>query len=233
MSKLPMGELTWMSKQEVRNFDINKVDLDGDTGYILECDLYYPSHLHEMHHNLPLAPEVLEINETNLSEYAKQALLDSDKQKRYKDIKLMGTFHPRKFYVVHGKNLKLYLDLGMRLKKIHRILSFHQEAFIAPFIQKCTEARQNSTTKFSMDQYKKLANCVYGKTLQDVRNYSVVKIHTEKNPTLKAIADPTFKSHTIISENLVQTNHRTKLIVHDKPIFVGFTILELVIIIYL
>lgn len=226
--KLPIGNLEWMTKKEIDNFDIHGINLDGDCGYILECDLNYPKRLHIKHHNLPLAPEVIEVSEKDLSKYAKQALLDSDKQTKYKDVKLLATFYPRKNYVLHGKNLKLYLDLGMELKKIHRILKFRQEAFIAPFIQKCTDARKTSTTKFAMDLFKKLANCVYGKTLQDVRNYSIVKLHTKEESALKAVSQPTFRNRTIIDDNLIQTNHFTLSICHDKPTFIGFTILELV-----
>lgn len=230
--KLPISDLIWMDEKDVKKFNIHKIDLEGDFGYILECDLDYPKKLHLLHQNLPLAPEVLEVSEKNLSQYALQALLDSDKQTKYKDVKLLSTFYPRKNYILHGKNLKLYLDLGMELKKIHRIMSFKQKAFIAPFIEKCTNARKTSTTKFSMDLYKKLANCVYGKTLQDVRSYSCVKLHLEEDSTLKAVSDPTFKHHSIIDDNLVQTNHFNLFVLHDKPIFIGFTILELVLLFY-
>ena len=44
----------------------------------------------------------------------------------------------------------------------------------------------------------------------------------------KAIAKPTYKNHTILSETLVQTNHFTPTITHDKPIAIGVSILELV-----
>jgi len=103
MSKLPIGNLEWMTSDELLNFDINKVDLDGNIGYIIECDLLYPSNLHKLHHNLPLAPEVLQIDENNLSSYAKKALLESNMQSTYKDVKLMSTFYPRKNYILHGK----------------------------------------------------------------------------------------------------------------------------------
>jgi hypothetical protein len=92
-------------------FDIDKVNLDGKYGYIVECDLTYPKKLHDLHQNLPLAPEVLEVNFNSLSPYAKKALLESDGQKKYKDVKLMATFQKRENYVTHFKNLKLYLDL--------------------------------------------------------------------------------------------------------------------------
>lgn len=123
---------------------------------MVECDLKYPKKLHDLHQNLPLAPEVLEINFDSLSPYAKKALLESDGKQKYKDVKLMATFQERKNYITHSKNLKLYLDLGMKLKKIHRVLSFRQEKFIAPYIEKCTLARKNSKNKFQMDQFKKL-----------------------------------------------------------------------------
>ena len=156
MQKLPSGKFQWLNQKEIANFDINKVNLDGKYGYIVECDLTYPKKLHDLHQNLPLAPEVLEVNFDSLSPYAKKALLESDGQKKYKDVKLMATFQKRENYVTHFKNLKLYVDLGMKLKKIHRILRFRQSKVIAPYIEKCTAARQKATNKFQMDQYKKL-----------------------------------------------------------------------------
>ena len=158
MMKLPISNFEWMSEEDIEKFDIHAQDLDGDAGYFIECDLHYPKKLHKKHANLPLAPEVLEINYENLSPYAKNALLEADGQKRYKDVKLTATFHDRENYVVHGKNLQLYLKLGLKLKKIKRILKFKQDTFIAKYIQKCTEARQNAQTKFEISQFKKLVS---------------------------------------------------------------------------
>lgn len=227
MQKLPQSGLRWLTESELSDFQINSTDLDGDDGYIIECDLHYPKRLHGAHHNLPLAPDYIEINQTNLSEYALGALKDCDNKITYKDFKLVTHFHDRIKYVVHGKNLKLYLGLGMKLKKIHRILTFKQDNFIASFIEKCTKARQNAKTKFAMDQYKKVANCVYGKTLQNVREYTKVKIHTSKKSAINASSRPTFKNFSILGSNLIQTVHYIETIVHDKPTSIGFSILEL------
>jgi hypothetical protein len=228
MMKLPLRDFQWLTEDEVKNFDINTVNLDGETGYIIECDLHYPKKLHNKHANLPLAPEVLQINFENLSPYAKKSLLESDNKIKYSDVKLTATFNDRLDYVVHGKNLKLYLDLGLKLIKIKRVLKFTQDTFIATYIAKCTEARQNSSTKFESNQFKKLANCVYGKTMQNVRDYMVVKLHTTKKSALNAIAKHTYKSHSILAENLVQTNHFTPTVMHDSPMAIGVSILELV-----
>ena len=157
MQKLPKSDFRWLCNDEINQFDINSVDLEGDLGYIIECDLEYPQEIHNSTHNsLTLAPECLEISDLNLSPYAKKALIDSGCKEKYKDAKLVATFYDRTNYVLHCKNLKLYTDLGMKLKKIHRILEFKQEAFIAPYIEMCTLARKMSSNKFDISQFKKL-----------------------------------------------------------------------------
>jgi hypothetical protein len=114
--------------------------------------------LHESHSNLPLAPELLQVNFENLSPYAQRAILDSEGSECYKDVKLMSTFHDRIEYVTHIKNLQLYLKLGMKLLRIHRVLMFEQTEIIAPYIEKTTAARKSSSTKFEMDMFKKLVS---------------------------------------------------------------------------
>ena len=228
MMKLPKSDFKWLGEDEIEDFDVNSLDLEGDLGYIVECDLHYPKKLHKKHNNFTLAPECLEINSEHLSPYAKEALVQSGCREQYKDSKLVTTFHDRKNYVVHAKLLKLYLDLGLKLTKIHRVIQFHQEAFIAPYIEMCTKARQKSTNKFDISQYKKLANVIFGKTIENVRDYATVKLHTTKDSALKAISKHNYKSHVIISKNLVQTNHYNDVVLLNKPIAIGVTILELV-----
>ena len=159
MQKLPKSDFRWFEHGEIEDFNIDKIDIEGDLGFIIECDLKYPKKIQNNFHNcLTLAPECLEISDENLSPYAKKALVDSGCKEKYKDSKLVATFYDRKNYVLHSKNLKLYTDLGMKLDKIHRILEFKQEAFIAPYIEMCTLARKNSTNKFDISQFKKLVS---------------------------------------------------------------------------
>ena len=74
------------------------------------------------------------------------------------------------------------------------------------------------------------ANIIFGKTIENVRDYSHVKLHTTKESALKAISKHTYKNHVILAKNLVQTNHFNEIILLNKPIAVGVSILELVII---
>lgn len=227
MSFLPYSNFDWLEREDIEAIDWKKVDTESNFGYLLEVDLEYPKKLHAKHSNFPLAPENIQVDYENLSPYSKKSLFRSTKTKKYSDSKLSATFHERKNYVLHFKNLKLYLSLGMKLKHVHRVLMFKQKKFIAPFIEMCTKERQKASTKFEQDQFKKVANSTYGKTIQNVRGYSTVKLHTKKKSLLKAISHHTFKNFVIIDTNLVQTNHITPVICHDKPIAVGMTVLEL------
>ena len=47
---------------------MSAVAADSPIGYIVECDLEYPTHLHDLHNAYPLAPEHLSIDEDMLSD---------------------------------------------------------------------------------------------------------------------------------------------------------------------
>ena len=59
--KLPEKEFDWMNEQQLKNVDVNSTPDDTDTGYILEVDLEYPAAIHDIHSNLPVAPESREV----------------------------------------------------------------------------------------------------------------------------------------------------------------------------
>ena len=65
---LPYEELKWLSKK-IDKFDLNLIGENSSIGYILEVDLEYPSELHDLHNDYPLAPERLEIGQNMLSKY--------------------------------------------------------------------------------------------------------------------------------------------------------------------
>ena len=94
-------------------------------GYILEADLEYPKELHELHNDYPLAPEKLAVTNDILSNYCK-SIADKYDIKVGDVKKLIPNLANKSKYVVHYKNLQLYLSLGMKLTKIHRALHFKQ-----------------------------------------------------------------------------------------------------------
>ena len=69
----------------------------------------------------------------------------------------------KKKYVLHISALKFYLGHGLKLKKVHRVISFNQADCLKPCIDFNTEKRKNAKTEFEKDLFKLLNNAVYGK----------------------------------------------------------------------
>ena len=69
---------------------------------------------------------------------------------------------PKKKYIVHLRNLQYYLSLGAVITKIHRIIAFYQEAWIAPYILQNTLLRQQALDDFEKAYYKLLNNAFFG-----------------------------------------------------------------------
>ena len=86
-----------------------------------------------------------------------------------KSEKLIPNLMNKTNYIVHYQNLKLYLDLGMKVSKIHRVLTFSQQSWLKPFIEFNTIKRAQATTEFGKAFFKLLNNSVFGKTMQNVR----------------------------------------------------------------
>ena len=199
---------------------------DSKKGYILECALIYSKKLHKKHRNFPLCPEKRDITPEMLSKYQRKChrVLGT---KAKTSSKLVATFGKRTKYVIHYENLKLYRRLGMKLVKVHRVLSFTQEPFLKKFIDFCTEMRQKAKSALEKNFFKLISNSCYGKTIENPTKYLNVKFVTDKKKLRQTVTDPYFHSYKIISKKLVLVFSRNKKVVIKQPCAVGFSILEL------
>jgi hypothetical protein len=125
-------------------------------GLTLEVDLKYPEHLHDRHSDYPLAPESLTVSDEDLlkSEWSKARL---NGNKRVSCKKLCATLKDKAEYVVHWKTLKLYLDLGMEVTKVHRVVSFIEKPWMKEYIELNESNRKKAKNDFEKDFFK-LAN---------------------------------------------------------------------------
>ena len=222
---LPVGNFRFLTHDEIEKFDLLSIKADADVGYIIECDLLYPSKLHDAHNDYPLAAEHLTVTYDMLSPYIKSLL---DPKKPWKPSKkLIPNLMDKTKYVCHYRNLQLYVKYGLVIAKVHRILSFSQKPWLRPWIQMCNEQRRTARSVFESDLAKLQANATFGKTLEQVRNHVNVRLIADENKLLKAVSKVSFRRSEIVNENLVMVRAARNKIKLNKPIAVGFSILEL------
>ena len=75
----------------------------------------------------------------------------------------------KKNYVIHYELLKYYESLGLKVKKIHKIISFKQEAWLKKYIDFNTNERTKAKSDFEKDLWKLMNNSFYGKTMENIR----------------------------------------------------------------
>ena len=200
MSKpLPTDSFEWMTDEELQNWTKGK-------GCILEVDLEYPKELHDIHNEYPLAPERLKVNKVD---------------------KLIPNLMNKKKYVVHYKNLKQYLDLGLIVTKIHRGVKFNEHAWLKDYIQLNTDLRTKGKTDFEKDFFKLMNNAVFGKTMENIRNRVEVRLVTREDQLEKLVKKPNFERNNIFTENLIAVHMKKTTINLNKPIYLGMCILDL------
>ena len=102
-----------------------------------------------------------------LSPVAKM-ICDKHKLERMTNVeKLLATVKDKDFYILHYRNLQLYVSLGLRVKKTHAGIIFKQRPIMKSYVDFNSEKRAQATNKFDTDFYKLLSNSLYGKTIEN------------------------------------------------------------------
>ena len=223
---LPTGRFRWMTQKQIDKIDLAKYKEDSDKGIILEVDLKYPKELHDLHNDYPLAAEKIKVTNDMLSEYCKNI---SDKYNISIGLvhKLIPTLSNKKNYVLHYRNLQLYLSLGLKVDKIHRVLEFKQSPWLKQYIDFNTEKRKSAKNDFEKDFFKLMNNSVFGKTMENIRKRVDVRLVTDENKLLKLASKPTYVSSKIFNENLVAVHKIKETLTLNRPAYVGMCILDL------
>ena len=195
---LPTGNFKWMTDKEISKIDLGKYKADGKKGLILEVDLEYPKELHDLHNDYPIAPEKVKVSKRE-----------------------------KKEYVLHYRNLQLYLNLGLKIKKVHRVLKFDQSPWLKQYIDFNTEKRKHAKNTFEKDFFKLMNNSIFGKTMENLRKRVDVKPVTNEKKLDKLTSKPTYVSSKIFNENLMAVHKIKETLTLNRPAYVGMCILDL------
>ena len=179
---------------------------NSDKGYILEVDVDYPSKLHKLHTDMPFLPERMKIDKTK---------------------KLVCNLRDKKKYVVHISILKQALNHALKLKKVHRVIEFNQEAWLKKYIDMNTELRKKASNDFEKDFFKLMNKAVFGKTMKNVRKHRDIKLVKTDHKRNKLVSELNYHTMKLISENLSIIEMKKVKVKMKKPIYLGLSLLEI------
>ena len=206
--KLPINGFKWVNDISRRNEKFVKSydKKNSEKGYILEVDVDYPSKLRNLHSDMPFLPERMKIDRTQ---------------------KLVCNLRDKKKYVVHISILKQALNHGLKLKKVHRVIEFNQEAWLKKYVDINTELRKKASNDFEKDFFKLMNNAVFGKTMENVRKHRDIKLVKTDHKRNKLVSEPNYHTINLISGNLLIIEMKKVRLKMNKPIYLGLSILEI------
>lgn len=231
-SKLPKDGFRELSSEEMQLFTsewfINDFDTQGEKGYLVCCDLEYPPEVQNETMDFPLAPETCTISWDELSPFSQ----DEWKRQRGSEPfipckKLMMTHRDKYNYTVHSSLLKYYLMRGLRMKKVHKIIEFNQEAYLKPYIDYHTKARSRSSTEEAKQFHKLNVNSLFGKTMENPRRYKKSYLVRDPHYLFRHASSPLCDSVIPLDEYTCIVNLRQAEVELSKPIFIGQAVLDL------
>ena len=113
---LPFGDF-----KEVFNVDLDDIlntNDDNEIGYVVLVDLNYPKTIKERTKHFPLCPQNKRILENDFKDV--DYLIKHKLEHYTPNFKLICDQHDKKNYLVHYRNIKFFVRLGMRLEKFIR-----------------------------------------------------------------------------------------------------------------
>lgn len=151
MQHLPIRGFKWCDEHFDAEQILNISD-EAEIGYMFELDLGYPENLHDLHNDYPFCAENRNVPGT-------------------KNVrKLLLTPFDKSNYIIHYRMLKLALQHGLVLKKVHLVLQFEQSPWLKSYIMLNTEMRAKANNDFEKNLYKLLNNAIFGKSMENVRS---------------------------------------------------------------
>ena len=223
---LPYANFEWVKNIDKIEQKLMQIKKDSSTGHILKVDLEYPETLHDIHNDYPLALEKINIPKEWLSKYCLK-IANAHNITTGTAKKLVPNLMDKNNYVIHYRNLQQCLELGIKLKKIHRILKVKQKDWMKPYIDFNTKKGKDATNETDKNHCKLLNNVVYGKATETKKKRIKIRVVKNSQNFIKCTSRPTCVNWKVFENTLAAIHEKKISLTLSKPMYVGFTVLEI------
>ena len=225
---LPLDGLRW--NNDITLEDILATDDCASEGHIVRVNLHFPPEIHDKLKEFPPAPENINPDIEWFSEFQKELGKKTgnlkDNEHDNASCKVIPHLYDHNEYVIHYRNLKFLVALGVKVTKLHKVITFNQSPWLKEYIDFNTEKRTNAKNDFEKDFFKLMNNAVFGKTMENVKNRVDIRLATSEESAVNHFNRNTYRYSDYFNGVYVVTHHKTK-VVYDKPLYVGTSILDL------
>ena len=84
---------------------------------------------------------------------------------------------------------------------MQRVIKFNQEAWLKTYIDMKTELRKNANNDFKKDFCELINNAVFGKTIENMRNYRDIKLVTTEARWNYLVSEPNIFRYVFSNRN--------------------------------
>ena len=126
-------------------------------------------------------------------------------------------------------DLNFRLRHGNRIVKVHTVYKYKQSYWLAKYIKNNTEQRSKAKTDFEKHFYKLMNNSFYGKTIENIKKRLNLDL-IDKSVTHRILnrqSKLSFDDKSAEFEKFSLYTFDKESIEFTKPIYVGFSVLEL------
>ncbi|XP_063934023.1 uncharacterized protein LOC135145815 [Zophobas morio] len=200
---LPYGKFEF-----VENFNISDILDTSDnstTGYIIECDLDYPVDLHEIHSDLPLAPEhmIPPISRSKLKNLFGKAFL-ATRIIRVDGEEQVAQMNGCSRSIMHRYRQKSISLLLTKVQHLRRADCATSACCSMEYIDLNTRLRQQAKNDFEKDFFKLMINAIYGKCMENVRKHRDIRLVSKwegRWGVRSLISKPNFHSSVVFDDD--------------------------------
>jgi len=212
--------------------------LFNDICYFVDCDIEVPTELHDKFNDLPFFPEQLRgklsqpMKEFAIKHSLKEAYCNSQDESEVRESpvkKLICTLTNKEHYFTHYMMLKLAVQQGYRITKIHSVDCYKQAPYIYAYVHILAQKRALATTKSMKNICKALGNSLFGKTCETGLKRIKVEIATNYQESTHIVnhygldSIESFSNYPNFGVFKIANPKKTM----RKPLFVGFAVLDL------
>jgi len=207
---------------------------EASIGFGVYLDWHIPEELHDTFNDYPITVEKKCITADMLSpkQLERRAKIASKiNRKEYSissDIpKVVPNLCKQTDVFVHYRFLKMALRMGVKIDKIHSIMTFNQAPIFKEFIDLCVERRRNAVNEEERDLWKLCINSLYGKFCENLdKRLQCVAVNSKKQLLFQTRKIVKNRRDIAINKDLVFIQNSRNVVMQNRPKIIGNFILQ-------